>query len=79
VWSDPEQGLSFFKRLANEPQFAMFKVAKAAMDQLGAGRRSMLAKVVALDKGDPQASARRITRNAYAIDATAYDQDIEAV
>src|SRR5690606_15726472 len=67
------------QRFAHQAQLTMFQVPQAAMDQLGAGGGGVSGQIVLLDEAHRQSAARRIARDARAIDAAPDDQQIVRV
>jgi hypothetical protein len=66
-----QQHLAFGQRLADQPELVIFQIAQAPVYQLGRGRRRGAAEVPLLAQEHRQPAARRIARDAAAIDATA--------
>ena len=77
VRGNGQQSLALGECLAHQPQFAVFQVAQAAVDQLGTGRGGVRGQVVAFDEAHAQVAARRVARDAGAVDAAADDQQVE--
>ncbi len=73
-----EHDFAFAQRFAHQPEVVMLEVTQAAMDQLGAGRRSVRREIVLFAEYDLQAATRCVARDAGAIDTAADDQDIAA-
>ena len=71
-----QKRLAFFKRLADKPEFEVFKIAKAAVEQLGRGRGGRLRQIALFGKQDGQAPPRSVARDPASVDATANDEQI---
>lgn len=71
-----QQHLALTERLTNEPESIVLKIAKAAMNQLGAGRTRSTAEVAFIREQDAQASAGRVGSDATSIYATTDDGEI---
>ena len=72
-----QQYLSFFERLPNKAKLERFEIAQAAVDQLGGGRGSSSAQIALVAEIDGKAASCSITCDATAIDAAAYNGEIE--
>ncbi len=71
-----QQDFAFLQGFAHQLEFVIFEVAQAAVDELGAGRGGMLGQVMLLAQQHAQAAPGRIARDARAVDAAAYHQEI---
>ena len=71
-----QQNFTFDQRFADQTEFVMLKIAQAAMDQLGAGRRGGAGKVVLFTQKDLKPTPRSVPCDACAIDTTANDGDV---
>src|SRR5258705_421487 len=76
VWVRMVAPCSAGERLGDEPEFEVLQVAKAAVDELGRGRRGRRGEIVLLDQQHFQAPAGGIARDTRAVDAAADDQEI---
>jgi hypothetical protein len=74
-----QQRFTLLQRLADEAELVVFEVAQAAVNQLRAARRRVRRQIVLLAKQHRQAAARRIARDAGAVDAAADDEQIVAI
>ena len=72
------QHFPLLQRLAHQPEFVMFEIAQAAMDELRRAGRGAGGKIVHLRKRDRIPTANRVTRDAAAIDAAADNENIES-
>ena len=64
------------QRLGHEPELVVLEIAQTAVDQFGAPRRRMRGKIVFFDQQCLEAAARRIARNAGAVDAATDNGEI---
>ena len=71
------QHLALHQRLTHQPEFIMFQIAQAAMNELGGARRGAACQIVHLGQPDGEAPPHRIACNAAAIDAAADDENVE--
>ena len=71
-----EQHLPLRQRLFHQPEFVMFEVAQAAVDQLAGVGRGGRGEIARLEQGNLQTPPRCISRNAYPVDAAADDDQI---
>ena len=74
VRRDGEQHLALGERFGDQPELVVLEVAQAAVDELGAPLRRGRREVVLLDQQHRQAAARRVARDAGAVDAAADDR-----
>ena len=72
-----EQNRALPQGLAHEPEVAVLQVAQPAVDELGAGGRCVRGQVVLLAQQHVEAAARRVPRDAAAVDAAADDQQVD--
>ncbi|MDF2689411.1 MAG: hypothetical protein K0Q80_2377 [Microvirga sp.] len=68
--------LPFKQGLPNQPELVVFKVAQAAVDQLGRGGGGVAGQIALLAEHHREAAAYGIARDAGAVDAAAYNQKI---
>ena len=70
----PQQDLALDKRLANQPEFQIFQIAKPAVEQLCRCRGGGRAKIMHLGKPDADPAPCRVTRDATPVDAATNDE-----
>ncbi len=66
-----QQNFALLKRMAHQGKIVVLQITQAAMDEFGAGRRSMLGKVVFLAQDNLQTTTGSIPCDAAAIDTAA--------
>src|SRR4029079_1030452 len=71
-----EQYLALAQRLGHEPEFEVFEVTQAPVDQLRAPRRRVRRKIVLLRQTDRHSPARGIAGNAHTVDSAANDEQV---
>src|SRR5581483_10426284 len=71
-----EQNLALDERLAHQAKLVIFKVAQAAVDELGRSRGGGAGKVAHFRQKDLQPAALRVTGNAASVDAAADDSKV---
>ena len=71
-----EQHLPLRQRLFHQPEFVMFEIAQAAVDQLAGVGRGGRGEILRLEQRHLQPPPRRIRRNADPVDAAADDDQI---
>src|SRR5690606_27774843 len=76
VWSDFQQRVSLLHGFMDQAEFAVFEVADATMDHVGAGTRSALAVVASLDKRHINPLHGKVTEGCNSVDATANNQNL---
>ena len=76
VGSHAEQDLPLRQRLFHQPEFVMFEVAQAAVDQLAGVGRGGRGEIARLEQRHLQPPPRRICRDADPVDAAADDDQI---
>ena len=69
--------LAFAQGLADQPELVMLQIAQAAMDELGRPGGRPRGEIVHLGQRNPIAAARRVARDAGAIDAATHDEDVD--
>src|SRR5690606_17280575 len=67
---------AFAQRLPHEPEFVMFEIAQAAVDQLRGPGRGSTGEVPHLYQQDLEIASRRVARDAAAVYAATDDQDV---
>ena len=72
-----QQHLALHQRLAHQPEFVMFEIAQAAVNQLGRGRGGGAGEIVHFAEPDRERPARRVAGNARAIDPAADHEQVE--
>jgi len=73
---DSEQFFPLDQRLANKAELVIFEVTQAAMNQLGAGRGSVLGEIVLLQQPHGKPAPRRVAGDGSPIHAAPDDQQI---
>ena len=69
-----EQDFPLFQGLAHEPEFVVFEIAQAPVDQLGRGGGGALREVALLGEQDLEAAPGGVARDARSVDAAADDE-----
>jgi hypothetical protein len=77
VGCDLPEDFALDQRLANQPKLVIFQITQAAMHELGRPRRRSARQVIHFTKENRVAPARRIARDATAIDAATNDSEVE--
>jgi len=77
VGRDLPEDFALDQRLADQPEFVVFEIAQAAMHQLGRPGRRPAGQVIHFTKKNRVAPARRIARDAAAVDTASDDGEIE--
>ena len=72
-----EQDFALDQRFAHQPEFIVFEIAQAAMDELGRGRGGRAGEIALLGQQDLEPAPGGVARDAAAIDAAADDGKIE--
>lgn len=73
----PPEDFTLDQCFADEPEFVMFEIAEPAMDQLGRPGRGTACQIILLAEIDGQATARRVPRNAAAVNAATDNGNID--
>jgi hypothetical protein len=76
VWRHTQKNFSFSERFADEPDFAVLQVAEPTVYQFRAGGRCPRRQVRLLAQSNAVSASGGIPRDAHAIDAATYDEDI---
>ena len=69
-----EQAFALNQGFAHEPEFIVFKVAQAAVNELCAGRRRVAGKILCLNQKHRKPAPGGIARDPSAVDPAANDQ-----
>src|SRR6185312_10449125 len=77
VRRDLPEDLALDQRLAHQPKLVIFEIAQATMHQLGRPGRRPARQVIHFTKENRVTPARRIARDAAAVDAASDDGEIE--
>ena len=77
VGRDLPEDFALDQRLAHQPKLVIFEIAQAAMHQLGRPGRRSARQVIHFTEENRVAPARRIARDAAAVDAASDDGEIE--
>ena len=77
VGGDLPEDFALDQRLAHQPELVIFEVAQPAMHQLGRPRRRPARQIIHFTKENGISPARRIARDAAAIDAAADNSEVE--
>ena len=77
VGRDLPEDFALDQRLADQPKLVIFEIAQPAMHQLGRPGRRPAGQVIHFAKENRIAPARRIARDAAAVDAAANDGEVE--
>ena len=77
VGRDLPEDFALDQRLADQPELVIFEIAQAAMHQLGRPGRRPARQVIHFTKENRVAPARRIARDAAAVNAASDDGEIE--
>ena len=77
VGRDLPEDFALDQRLAHQPELVIFEIAQAAMHELGRPGRRPAGQVIHFAQENRIAPARRIARDAAAIDAAANDGEVE--
>ena len=77
VGRDLPEDFALDQRLADQPKLVIFEIAQAAMHELGRPGRRPARQVIHFTKENRVAPARRIARDAAAVDAASDDGEVE--
>jgi hypothetical protein len=77
VGRDLPEDFALDQRLANQPKLVIFEVAQPAMYQLGRPGRRPARQIIHFTKENRIAPARRIARDAAAIDTATNDSEVK--
>ena len=73
---DLEEPLALGQRLVDQPEFVVFEVAQATMDELCRRRRRRFRKITHLAEKHLEAASGRVAGNPGAIDPSADDKEV---
>ena len=77
VWRFGQQHLAFLQRLAHQPEFVLFQIAQAAVDELGCLGRGGACEIVHFAKANLERPSRCVAGNTRAVDAAADHEQVE--
>src|SRR6266481_2593535 len=77
VRRDLPEDFALDQRLANQPKLVIFQIAQAAMHELGRPGRRPAGQIIHFTQENRIAPARRIARDAAAIDASPNDSEVK--
>src|SRR6202023_2439623 len=77
VWCDLPKDFALDQRLADQPELVIFEVAQAAMHELGRPGRRPARQIIHFTEENGISTARRIARDAAAIDTPSDDREVE--
>src|SRR6266849_8256406 len=77
VGRDLPEDFALDQRLTNQPKLVVFQIAQAAMHELGRPGRRSAGQIIHFTQENRIASARRIARDAAAINASPNDSEVK--
>ena len=76
---DTQQYLALGERLRNKAKLVLFQITQPAVDQLAAGGTGVRSDIVFFHEQHGESAPGSIARDPRAVDASPYDQQIDAV